>query len=600
MKLSFFACALFCFSLSFAQLSVRNDAYLFVSDQVLYVNDDVNLQEADSKIYLRNESQLIQGSGTTGNSGVGEISVYQTGNVNQWSYNYWCSPVGNNSASYGNEDARVNLIDDATGLITSTDALFTSNHNGSSSPLTISNRWLWTYQLSNQYIDWVYAGATGNIAPGLGFTMKGNGTGLTGSQRYDFRGKPNNGTIGNSVANGLHTLIGNPYPSALDASLFIHDSSVQANTTGTLLFWEQDGTVASHTLQDYIGGYYTFTINSAGTLITDAPAPFSTYDEQDNSFPLAIPANGMKYSRRYIPIGQGFMIEGTTGTTAAPSIIYTRNAHRAFAKESDGESIFFRGTNNEEENLNTTTTQIQFQENGLPIVPDDFKRFRINVDFNVNGSFYTRPLILNFHDSATAGFDYGLELVRNASLVNDAYFYSENTIYSGQAFPFETTLAIPVTVDIEQQQALRIRIFDIQNFEASQGIYLHDVVNDSYINLRDQDYELNIEQGSYTNRFEIVFTTESTLHVDDIAASTLSIVQNNNNRQLTVFNPNSIAIKTIELFDVSGKRIYDLPIQTISDHYNVATASISDGVYVVKVSTAANTTLKSQKIIVKN
>ena len=57
---------------------------------------------------------LIQGTGTTGNSGVGELSVYQSGNTNQWAYNYWCSPVGNNSSSLGNESARINLIDEAT------------------------------------------------------------------------------------------------------------------------------------------------------------------------------------------------------------------------------------------------------------------------------------------------------------------------------------------------------------------------------------------------------------------------------------------------------------------------------------------------------
>ena len=69
MKYSLFAFLVLCFSLSFAQLSVQNDAYVFVSDQVLYVTDDVNIDDADSKIYLRNEGQLLQGSPTipTGN-----------------------------------------------------------------------------------------------------------------------------------------------------------------------------------------------------------------------------------------------------------------------------------------------------------------------------------------------------------------------------------------------------------------------------------------------------------------------------------------------------------------------------------------------------
>ena len=80
--------------MAFAQLSVRNNAYIYVNNQVLYVEDDVNLEETTTKLYLRNESQLIQGAGITGNSGFGELSVYQNSEVNQFAYHYWCSPVG--------------------------------------------------------------------------------------------------------------------------------------------------------------------------------------------------------------------------------------------------------------------------------------------------------------------------------------------------------------------------------------------------------------------------------------------------------------------------------------------------------------------------
>ena len=611
MKFSFIALFLLCSSMAFAQLTVTNDSYIFVDGNgftaapdvaPLYVANEVNLTGADSKIYLRNEAQLIQdfGAATSTNSGTGQLSVYQTGTVNQWAYNYWCSPVGNNSAATGNENARVNLIDDATGLISSTDAAFTTGFDGSASPLTISDRWLWTYETADQYIDWAYVGATGNISPGLGFTMKGIGNAPTGgSQVYDFRGKPNNGTITNGVANGLNTLVGNPYPSAMDSALFIHDPQNQASITGTLLFWEQDNGVASHTLQEYRGGYYSFTINSAGTVITDTPAQFMTYDEDDNTFPLAIPTNGSKSAGRYIPIGQGFMVEGIAGTPGTPATVYAKNAHRVFAKESDGNSYFFRNSTDDGDNT-TETTSIQYQDNGLSIVPDDFKRFRINVDFTANEAQYTRQLVLNFHESATAGFDYGLELIHSEPTPSDAYFLLDEKIYNGQAFPFEETLIIPLTIDIEQQQPLRFRIFDIQNFDESQGIYIHDIDNDTYVNLRNLDYELNIEPGNYSNRFEIVFTPEGTLGIDEFDVTSLSIRQDNNNQELTVLNPTNLDVKTIELYDVSGRRVLSLPIDAVSDHYNLSTVSISDGAYIVKVATKSSTNLKSQKILVKH
>lgn len=601
MKLSLFAGLLLCCSISYAQLSVQNDAYVFVKNQYVYVTEDVNINDVDSKIYLRDEAQLLQGNETSVNSGVGELSVYQTGNVNQWSYNYWCSPVGNNSAALGNEDARVNLIDDATGLTSSTDAAFTTDYNGTASPLTISSRWLWTFQTSDQYIDWVYVGATGPISPGLGFTMKGNGTGLTGNQLYDFRGRPNNGTIINNVATGVNTLIGNPYPSAMDSAKFIHDIDNQTSITGALLYWEQYGAVASHVLRDYVGGYSSFTIDASGVIITNAPAIFFTYDEQNNSFPLPGPGiSGTKQALQYIPIGQGFMVEGSTGTPTAPATVVTKNSHRAFAKESDGQSNFFRNSND-----NTTATTpnevsgIQYQDNGLSIVPEDYKRFRINVDFTVNESQYTRQLILNFHDSATAGFDYGLELIRSESSASDAYFSLDERVYSGQAFPFEEALTIPLSIDIEQQQPLRFRIFDIQNFDDAQGIYIRDNETNTYVNLRNSNYDLNVEPGNYADRFEIVFTNQS-LGIDDIDMTSLNIHQNNKGHQLSIDNPNGLDIKTVEVYDITGKRMIQVHFDAVETQYNLSTLRLSDGVYVVNISTQTTTNATSQKIIVKN
>jgi hypothetical protein len=68
-------------NLIIAQLTVRNDNFIYVNDEVIYVNDNVNLTNSDSKVYLRNEAQLVQGSGTIGNSGIGELRAQQNGNV---------------------------------------------------------------------------------------------------------------------------------------------------------------------------------------------------------------------------------------------------------------------------------------------------------------------------------------------------------------------------------------------------------------------------------------------------------------------------------------------------------------------------------------
>ncbi|MCT4629453.1 T9SS type A sorting domain-containing protein [Winogradskyella sp.] len=595
MKTTFIACLMLCFNIASAQLSVRNNAYVFVNDQVLFVEDDVNLEETTAKLYLRSEAQLLQGTGTTGNSGQGELSVYQNGNVNQWAYNYWCSPVGGILAINSvNNNFRINQLDDpllsTPSLIDSNDSAFTTGYNGTTNPLTISDRWLYSFVSSDQYSQWIYLGDSGDLAPGLGFTMKGSGTASLGSTDYDFRGKPNNGTIANPVAAGDFTLIGNPYPSAMDSAAFVHDPQNQAAITGTLFYWDQradDAFTQSHVLQDYVGGYSEYTINAAGTVITTAHAVFFTYDENDNmySLPPGPSAAGTKLGRRYIPIGQGFMVEGSTGTSGT---VRAKNAHRVYEKEGTN-SQFFR----------TSNPGLNYQNNGLSEVPDDYKRFRVNIDFTVGESQYTRQVVLNFHDSATMGFDYGLELSRSDNYDSDAYFTLDGKAYSGQAYAFDEALTIPLVVDIEEQQPLRFRIFDIQNFDDSQGIYIHDIEDDLYVDLRTQNYDLNIEPGNYTNRFEIVFTPGTTLNIDDFEVSDLTIHQDNNIHQLSIINPNGLDVKAIEVFDVAGKRMLNNIYDSVLNRYQLSTVDLSDGVYIVNV-TSNNNTVKSEKIIVKH
>ncbi|MBO3116347.1 T9SS type A sorting domain-containing protein [Winogradskyella sp. DF17] len=617
MKRSLILCFILTCSIAFAQsdLFVSNGSFIYVDGDgftpgpnvaPVFVTNDVNI-EGGGHIYLRNEAQLLQGN-DVGNSGLGELSVYQEGNVNRWSYNYWCSPVGVPNVANGNEPSRVSLLNDVIDVTNSTPALFTPGFDGIGSPLTISDRWLWSFVSSDEYSEWIYVGSTNDLDPGLGFTMKGNGTTPTESQLYDFRGKPNNGTITNPVANGQWTLIGNPYPSAIDARDLIHNSSNVNEITGTLFYWEQSQTVTSHVLQDYIGGYATYTINTSGAPIeTFTFALFSTYDENDNSTPVYLPppappftqAEGVKRARRYIPIGQGFMVEGINGPNGEVTV---NNSMREFVKEDGTNSVFFRnGQTNAASNSSNETgvNHIQYQDNGLSLVPDDYKRFRVNVDFTVGESQYTRQLVLNFHDSATFGHDRGLELKRAQAYDSDAYFELDGEDYGAQAYPFGEDLRIPLVIDIEEQQPLRFRIFDIQNFEDSQGIYIYDSTTDMYINLRDINYELNIEPGHYTDRFEVVFTAETTLSNEAVDLDNLSVIQNNGLHQLQIFNPNAVDISSIEVYDVSGRRVITNPVNTVESQYNISTLDLSDGVYVVNIKTASEA-VTSDKVIVKN
>jgi len=127
------------------------------------------------------------------------------------------------------------------------------------SPIKISNRWIWTYSsltpASNSnwdnYYQWQYKSSTGLIAVADGFSMKGSGgtAPINDTQNYVFTGKPNSGTINKYIALLQTYLIGNPYPSALDADEFIKDNLKDCNGCrgitntfgGALYFWDHFG-----------------------------------------------------------------------------------------------------------------------------------------------------------------------------------------------------------------------------------------------------------------------------------------------------------------------------------------------------------------------
>ncbi len=577
---------LFFCSLTYAQLSVKNNAYVFISNEIVFVNNDINLNDSASTIYLRDEAQIIQGSGTTGNSGVGELSVYQEGNVDEFEYNYWCSPIGSKMSSSVNNPFGISLLNDVTGLISSAPASYIhkSNYNGTSIPLNIEPYWIYKYIAGSNYSDWIHVQATTTINPGEGFTMKGT-NGSSSAQRYDFRGKPNTGTIGVAVLANKFTLVGNPYPSAIDALKYIHDTENASVITGVLYYWEQNPSVNSHYLKDYDGGYATYTITSGGTE-TYIPATFNTYNG-DGSINITNTGTGVKTAKRYIPIGQGFMVEGKAiGTVKA------KNSHRVFVKESSLTSTFFKTDNNKE------MTQKGYSTEGFSILTSDYKRFRLNIDFN---NTYTRQIAETFHDNATKGFDYGLEIKTSPDnvLKSDAYWSNDDDSYFAEALPFNQDLKIALNITVAQKMPVKIRIADIQNFENSQPIYLHDIERDTYVDLRIQDFNINLETGHYPNRFEISFVKSNALNVKDNVIEDIKILQNNTLSELIINNPNSLEVKSFRLFDISGKRVFTDDINSTKREFIYSTKLFSDGVYFVEIESSNNKIL-NKKIIIAN
>ena len=68
-----------------SQIYVESNSYIYSNNSFIYTKQNLNL---NGNIFLRNQSQLLQGTtGTGSNVGLGSVSIFQEGTVNNYQYN---------------------------------------------------------------------------------------------------------------------------------------------------------------------------------------------------------------------------------------------------------------------------------------------------------------------------------------------------------------------------------------------------------------------------------------------------------------------------------------------------------------------------------
>ncbi|CAA9194448.1 hypothetical protein FLA105534_00150 [Flavobacterium bizetiae] len=581
---------------SISQIYFSSNDYMYVKNEVLYVKQDINLA-SNSNLYLRNNAQLVQGTiGTSNNTGAGLLSVYQQGTSDNFEYNYWCSPVGNASASLGNENFGITMLNRPTTSIASTPitVLPASNYNGTASPLSISSTWIYKLINANNYSQWIYVGGTKTLVPGEGFSMKGTsgtdaidpeGTGTTNNpgaaQRYDFRGKPNDGDITISLGINNATLTGNPYPSALHLNAFLLDPS-NAATGGVAYFWEQDKTVNSHYLTDYKGGYGSYSPVSLVSNGVYVPATFNSYNP-DGSVNTTGASSGLVIERKYSPVGQGFVISATATGTAT-----FKNIHRAFYKEGTGLSKFYKHTSKE-----SVSKKGDSKESNV----EQVSHFKLNAIIN---NQFTRQLALAFVPEATDGVDFGIDALNmDQALPNDVGFWIENDNYVIEGINFDETKKVPLSVKVTTSTTFKFSVPEVINFNVAQPIYIYDRLDQSYHEIKNGQYEVTVPPGVYSDRFMITFKNQNSLGIDQNITTQFFIYQDNTNSKLEVANPNILVLKSFKLYDMLGKVVLYEKDMGAEQNYIFSTSSLSAGVYISELLTIDNERW-TEKIVILN
>lgn len=537
----------------------------------------------DGKIDLVGRSQLVQTeSSDLDPTSAGSIERDQQGQANKFNYNYWSSPVGTISSTTNNNAFTVaGVLRDGTTPATPVAINWVSGYNGAlGSPISLAGYWIYKFDnLANDYANWTQIGENGTLQAGKGFTLKGPGT--TGNQNLTFTGKPNNGPITNTVSKDQLLLIGNPYPSSIDADQFINDNigSLDVTTTnptidGALYFWEHYSTNNTHNLGGYQGGYAIR--NLAGGVASSSTG--IDYISGSGT------TSKLKDPQKYIPVGQGFFVFGN----ASGGNVVFKNSQRAFIKEENAAS--------------QTTYRVPVTPKGLdhwtdnsddPIVKDTHKKLRLGYN-SYNETFHRQVLLAFMDDKANHEINAGYDAYNIDDSPSDMYFLNgENELaIQGEGY-FDETSSYPIGVRLETAGKVSFGVDGLENFDDNQNVFIYDILDDSYHNIKNTLYEIELPAGTLDDRFYLRFVDKK-LGTDtfNLSKSDEAIVVVNQN--VTIQSSNQL-IKNITVFDLAGRKIDSYKkvnaLRYTLSHLNKTTTGL-----IVKI-TLENDTVISKKII---
>ena len=498
---------------------------------------------------IQDDASLVQ-IDDVANTGSGTVNVIRESIINDVSdYVYWSTPI----AGF-----------DVGGIPGDLTYQWTPTMNGNG---------------AGNHGDW--AGATGVMQLGRGYIKRASSTPSITTTFTSTNNNLTNGTVTTSITSGNYTgapyntngstsnatfdddnwnLLGNPYPSSIDAKAFLNTNT---NLAGYINIWTH-GTPIGDTDDPF---YYDFGQNYS---ISD----YITYNASGANIQNGFYGN--------IASGQGFMVLMNHVGSSYPNngTVTFNNSMRYYGVSPYshyGNNQFFRTSNT--------------NQNGL-----EEERHRIWLGL-ISPTDQVYSSLVAYTENATMQKDRMYDAETNE--VNGMNIYSlidnKRFVIQGRSLPFNQNDQVPMGVIITNSGVHKIVINGVDGlFDGdNQAIYLEDLQLDIIHNLREQPYSFVAEPGRY-DRFILRYTNNS-----------LSSENFNQLAGLTILAPNSSYIKiTSENATIDQVEVYDLLGRKLVDkkHVNRNELEIQDiargNVLMVKV-ILTDGSQKIQKVVLK-
>ncbi|WP_207556408.1 T9SS sorting signal type C domain-containing protein [Flavobacterium frigidimaris] len=472
----------------------------------------------DATLTFENAASLIQVNNVINSGNI--IYKRNTFPIRQADYVYWSTPVSPQA-----------IID--VSPLTKTDKLY--SHNG---------------------YNWVAETPSKIMVVGKGYIIRGPEN-FSNTIRSNFTalfiGVPNNGNIsGEAVVGGRFFLIGNPYPSALDADDFINTNSPVLE--GTLYFW-------THNTPVVLGGAYQYGSDDYATYNLTGGVGTAAGSGDD-----AVGNNASEPSGQ-IGAGQSF-----------------------FAKIATSGNIVFDNTMR-----NRGAENGQFYKPSKESKTKAIEKHRIWLSMTNSGGAFKQLLVgyiegaSNEYDNKFDGLTFdGNKYIDFYSVIND----NKLTI-QGRALPFNDIDFVKLGYKSTIDGYFKIAISKTDGSMNMQPIYLEDKLTGIIHDLREGNYTFKTAAGTFTDRFVLRYTNKS-LGFDDVENTESKVLIAVKNKVIKV-NSTIETLAKVYIFDVAGKLIYEKS-NIGENELQIVNLQSSNQVLLIKVA-LENGSLTTSKII---
>lgn len=420
----------------------------------------------------------------------------------------------------------------------------------------LSPNTLWDKYHAWQNEDWILH--TGVMEKGVGYIIRTPKEGVWPapypetvvfpySQQVQFIGTPNNGNVfAETTETDKYYLVGNPYPSAIDADLFI---DANTNLEGVLYFWTHYTPIAPS------GNKYVYTSNDYAvySLVGGTATRGNFVDANNNG--IADPGEIVSVNEPLgkIAAGQSFFAKGS-GT----GIITFSNSMR------------IKGENS------------QFFKFAKKTESAEKSRIWLNLT-NTEGAF--KQILLGYVEHATNDYDPKYDGTSfNGNQFIDFYSINQDKKYAiqGRAVPFNENDEIPLGYSANSAGEFTISIDRVDGILNTKNVYLEDKTTGTLFDLKNRVYTFNTTVGTFDDRFVLKYINQ-TLGNENPEKENNVVTVSVKNSIITVAAPDE-TIDTIIIYNLEGKKIFSKKNINLT-HFEIKNFSNQNQVLFVKIET---------------